>query len=216
MRPLYLFSTSKHSQAISINSLSIKFFKPSFLVNKYDYFIITSKQISEVFKSFNIIPSLPALCVSEKTAEAYEEIGGTVLSVGGGYGDNLERIIKKYPKEKRWLYLRAKVVASDFVQRCKDDGYKIDDEIVYESFCSNEILEVEIKEEASLIFTSPSSVECFLKKHSFNSKHKVIVIGKTTAKRLPKEVKYIQSDKTTIQSCIDLSYSMEENRDIFV
>jgi len=216
MRSIYLFSTSKHPQATSVNSLSIKFFKPSFIANNYDYFIITSKQVSEVFKSFNIAPTLPAICVSQKTAEAYEQIGGKILSVGEGYGDNLERIIKEYPKEKRWLYLRAKVVASDFVKRCSEDEYNIDEEIVYESFCTKEILEVKIKQNSILIFTSPSSVECFLKKHSFRPKDSVIVIGKTTAKRLPKDVKYLQSKKTTIQSCIDLAYSMEENRDIFV
>ena len=216
MRPIYLFSTSKHPQATSVNSLSIKFFKPSFIANNYDYFIITSKQVSEVFKSFNIAPSLPAICVSQKTAEAYEQIGGNILSVGEGYGDNLERIIKEYPKEKRWLYLRAKEVASDFVQKCKIDGYDIDEEIIYESSCSKEILAVNIEEESILIFTSPSSVECFLKEKIFQQNQKVIVIGKTTAKRLPENVKYIQSNKTTIQSCIDLAYNMEENRDIFV
>jgi uroporphyrinogen-III synthase len=204
MQPVYLFSTSKHPKVTNVNSLSITFFKPKFLKDKYDYFIITSKQISEIFKSYNISASLPALCVSGKTAEAYANIGGEILHIGGGYGDNLEQIIKEYPKEKRWLYLRAKVVASDFVQRCRDDGYSIDEEIVYESFCSKEILDVEIENRATLIFTSPSSIECFLKKNSFKVDHKVIVIGKTTAKKLPLGVNYVTSKLNSIESCVNL------------
>ena len=204
MQPVYLFSTSKHSRTTNINSLSIKFFKPSFIVENYDYFIITSQQISEIFKNFNITELLPSLCVSQKSAEAYEQIGGEILSIGCGYGDNLERIIKEYPKERRWLYLRAKVVASDFVQRCKNDGYNIDEEIVYESFCSDEILNVKVEESATLIFTSPSSVECFLKNNTFSLEHNIIVIGKTTAKKLPKNVDYVESQLRTIESCVNL------------
>jgi len=204
MQPVYLFSTSKHSKTTNINSLSIKFFKPSFIVENYDYFIITSKQISEIFKSFNVLASLPALCVSQKSAEAYEQIDGKILNIGSGYGDNLERIIKEYPKERRWLYLRAKVVASNFVQRCKDDGYNIEEEVIYESSCSDEILNVKVEKNATLIFTSPSSVECFLKKNTISTEHKVIVIGKTTAKKLPISIDYIESELKTIESCVNL------------
>ena len=204
MQNIYLFSTSSHPKAISINSLSIKFFKPSFNPDNYDYLIISSKQVSEVLKNFNITPTLPALCVSQKTAEAYEQIHGEVLEIGSGYGDNLEKIIKRYDKNKRWLYLRAKVVASDFVQRCKDAAYKIDEEIIYESFCSEDILNVAVEDDATLIFTSPSSVDCFLKNHTFTQKHNIIVIGKTTAKSLPVNISYKISKKTTINSCFEL------------
>jgi uroporphyrinogen-III synthase len=216
MRPIYLFSISSHPNAISVNSLCINFLQSSFELQNYDFCIVTSKQVSEYFKKFHITPSLPALCVSTKSAEAYEMIGGEVLEVGGGYGDNLQKLIKNYPKEKKWLYLRAKIVASNFVEQVKNDGYNVDEVIIYESSCSQDILDVEIAQQAILIFTSPSSVECYLKKHLFRDRDDVIVIGKTTAKKLPNYVKYKQSKETTIQSCIDLAYSMEENRDIFV
>jgi len=207
MKEIYLFSTSSHPDATTINSLSIKFFQPSSKLEAYDYLILTSKQVSEVFKYFHIKPTTPAIAVSTKTAQAYESIGGKVVAVGSGYGDNLERIIKEYPKTTSWLYLRAKVVASDFVMRCREDGFKVDEEIIYESFCSKEILEAKVKDDAILIFTSPSSVECFLKTHRISQSNIVIVIGKTTAKMLPKYVKYTQSDKTTIENCIDLALS---------
>jgi len=138
---------------------------------------------------------LPALCVSVASAKSYEELGGKVLDIGGGYGDNLVDKIKSYSKEKKWLYLRAKVVASDFVSICKKEGYNIDEVVVYESDCSLAIENVKLQKSAILIFTSPSSVKCFLKKHTFTQEQSIIVIGKTTAKALPKDIKYILSDK---------------------
>ncbi len=204
-KQIYLFSTSTHPDAKSINSLDIKLFKPDIDFSKYDYFIITSKQISESLKQYEDSMLKPALCVSSQSALSYELIGGEILDIGCGYGDNLIERIKEYPKETRWLYLRAKVVASDFVNVCKDDGYDIDEIVLYESDCSKEIQNVDIEDDSVLIFTSPSSIKCFLKNHSIGQDSTVIVIGKTTAKSLPKEVSYLISNDTTIESCIDLA-----------
>ena len=205
--PIYLFSISSHPDAISVNSLDITFFKPEIDFSQYDYLIITSKQVSQALQQYEReeFIDLPALCVSVQSAKSYENLGGKILDIGGGYGDNLIDKIRSYPKEKRWLYLRAKVVASDFVDICKKDGYFIDEVILYESACSKAIEEVEVKNEAILIFTSPSSVKCYLQKHRFLQNQDIIVIGKTTAKALPEGVKYILSDKTSIESCIAIA-----------
>ena len=205
--PIYLFSISSHPDAISINSLDITFFKPEIDFSQYDYLIITSKQASQALQQYNRedFINLPALCVSVQSAKSYENLGGKILDIGGGYGDNLVDKIRTYPKEKRWLYLRAKVVASDFVEICKKEGYNIDEVILYESNCSKAIEEAEVKNEAILIFTSPSSVKCYLQKHRFLQNQDIIVIGKTTAKALPEGVKYILSDKTSIESCIAIA-----------
>ena len=202
--PIYLFSISSHPDAISVNSLDITLLKPSIDFSKYDYFIVTSKQTSEALKQYLHLELKPALCVSTASASSYEKIDGKVLEIGAGYGDNLVEKIKKYPKQTKWLYLRAKIVASDFVSTCRDDGYCIDEVIMYESKCSLEIQNIKIKENATLIFTSPSSVKCFLKNHTINKHSKVIVIGKTTAKALPQSVSYQISPQTTIDSCLEL------------
>jgi uroporphyrinogen-III synthase len=207
-RVIYLFSISSHPDARSVNSLDITFFKPDIDFSKYDYFIVTSKQTSEALKQYQNKVLKPALCVSVASARSYEDIGGEVLDIGGGYGDNLKEKIKSYPKNTKWLYLRAKVVASDFVSTCQDDGYNIDEVIVYESDCSKEIYDVKVEDGGILIFTSPSSVNCFLKNHAISPHAKVIVIGKTTAKALPKGIKHIISPKTTIDSCIEIAKNL--------
>ena len=206
----YLFSISSHPNAVSINSLSIKLLQPKIDFSNYDYFIITSKQASKSLEQYakeNYI-NIPALCVSSQSALSYETLGGKVLDVGGGYGDNLVAKIKEFPKNKKWLYLRAKVVASDFVELCKEYGYNIDEKIMYESECSSSILKAEVEDDSILIFTSPSSVKCFLRTHLISEKSKVIVIGKTTASVLPKNIEYIISKDTTIESCIEESKNL--------
>lgn len=206
-KSIYLFSISSHPNAISVNSLSINFLKPSINFSKYDYLIITSKQTSEALQQYEIQDYInkKALCVSVASANSYETLGGTILDIGGGYGDNLVDKIKSYPKDTKWLYLRAKVVASDFVTVCKRDGFRIDEEVVYESECSQDILDVEIEDESILIFTSPSSLNCFLKTHEISQLSKVIVIGKTTAKAVPKNTEYVLSKETTIDNCMEIA-----------
>ena len=206
-KPIYLFSISSHPNAVSVNSLAITFFKPQIDFSKYDYLIITSKQTCEALKQYETRDYIDkkALCVSVASATSLESLGGTVLDIGGGYGDNLVDKIKSYPKDIKWLYLRAKVVASDFVEVCKNDGYDIDEVIVYESDCSQEILDVEVEDKSILIFTSPSSLNCFLKTHEISHKSKVIVIGKTTAKAIPKDIKFTLSKETTIESCMEIA-----------
>jgi len=203
-KKIYLFSTSSHPKAISVNSLDIKLLKPDIDFSKYDYFIITSKQSSEALKQYENLDLKPSLCISKQTALSYESIGGEVLDIGLGYGDTLVEKIKNYPKKTKWLYLRAKVIASDFVLSCVDDGYDIDEAIVYESKCSNDIKNIKVENDSILIFTSPSSVKCFLKHHKISLKSIVLVIGKTTAKELPNDVNYQVSDEKTIESCFEL------------
>lgn len=201
---IYLFSTSSHPKAVSVNSLDITLLKPDINFSKYDYFIITSKQTSESLKQYENLNLKPSLCVSKQTALSYESIGGEILDIGLGYGDNLVEKIKNYPKKTKWLYLRAKEVASDFISPCIDDGYDIDEVVIYESKCSKEIKSIKVEDDATLIFTSPSSIKCFLKHHKISIKSTVIVIGKTTAQELPDNINYQISNDKTIDSCLAL------------
>nr|WP_321267727.1 uroporphyrinogen-III synthase [uncultured Sulfurimonas sp.] len=211
-RQIYLFATSKHPDAISVQSLQVRLLKPQIDFSIYDYLIITSKQTIKALEQydFNDFINIPALCVSEKTAKAYKDFGGIVLEVGDGYGDNLVKNIKEKSKNIKWLYPRAEVIASDFVQRSKNEGYNIDEEILYVSECAKEGLEVDIKKNSILIFTSPSSIECFLKTHTIDATNKIVVIGTTTAKALPSDLKYEISKNTSIESCMEMALSLQE------
>jgi len=209
-KQIYLFATSQSPYAKNIKSLEVKFLKPTIDFSKYDYLIITSKQAVKGLQQYNKkdFIDIPALCVSAKTAAVYEDFGGKILAVGDGYGDNLVKNIKEFTKDTKWLYLRAETIASDFVKRCQNSAYQIEEEILYISECSEEILNIRINDDSTLIFTSPSSVECFLKNNAINPNSKVVVIGKTTANSLPDLVEYLISEKTSIESCIALALTL--------
>ncbi|WP_345993417.1 uroporphyrinogen-III synthase [Sulfurimonas sp. HSL-1716] len=202
-RPIYLFSLTSHDGATHVNSLHVSYFTPEIDFKKYDYLIITSKQVLQALETYNEEwKKLDVLAVSNVTAKAVKNEGGNILKYGSGYGENLVEIICSYPKEKRWLYLRAKEVASDFASVCREKGCSIDEAVMYETSCSHDILHTKVEENATLIFTSPSSVNCFLKHHMFKDTHNIVVIGKTTAKAMPYHVNYKIADVPTMQSCI--------------
>lgn len=202
----YLFSTSSHPQAININSLKIELFKPDINFDNYDYFIISSKQAVHALRQYSKDEYIDkqTIAISTKSAESYRELGGEVLEVGDGYGSDLSNIIKKYPKSTRWLYLRAETIASDFAEQCRESGYNINESIVYKSECSDDCSNIKIEENASLIFTSPSTVKCYLKTHKLTQKNFIVVIGETTAKALPAGLKYKISQDKSIESCIEM------------
>ncbi len=204
-KQIYLFSISSHPDAISVNSLDISFFKPFINFLNYDYLILTSKQAVKALKQYKKEEYIEkkALCISTQTAKSYEQLNGQVLELGSGYGDNLKDIIKKYPKEIKWLYLRAETIASSFASELQEEHYKIEERVVYRSECSDAIQNVYVHKNAVFIFTSPSSVKCFLKTHTIEKDKEVIVIGKTTAKALPKQIKYKIAKEKTIQSCFE-------------
>ncbi|MDF1878759.1 uroporphyrinogen-III synthase [Sulfurimonas sp. SAG-AH-194-C20] len=205
MKP-YLFSTSSYPNTIHVNPLKISFLEVQIDFSKYDYIILTSKQAVKALheQNYNEFKDKQALCISKATAQSFEAIKGNILRIGSGYGDNLSEIIALYPKTKRWLYLRAKEVASDFAEISRKDGYRIDEIIVYESQCSKKIQIVELEEKCTLIFTSPSSVKCFLKYHKLKKSYKVVVIGCTTAKALPLDIDFSIAKETSIQSCLKI------------
>lgn len=205
MRYIYLFCTTDFTddEALHVTSLHVKYFLPIIDFDKYDYLIITSKQILKALQQYNDNwKKLNILAISPSTADAIKEVGGIVLQEGKGYGSDLSEIITSYDKNKKWLYLRAKEVASDFVQRCQTDGFKIDEIVMYKTTCHKDILHVKVQDDSTLIFTSPSSINCFLKTHAFLNTQKIVVIGKTTAKALPAHVKYSVADEPTLSSCI--------------
>lgn len=199
-KKVYLFSATPHPDVIHINSLDFDFYQPSIDFCVYNYLILTSKKAVDALSYYpkEDYIHIPALCISRFTKEYYESIGGKILKVGNGIGSDLQKIIDTYPKEKKWLYLRAKKIAGS--------GLSVDECIVYESRCSNEILNFRIpKEECTLIFTSPSSIKCFLLNNTISHDANVIVIGKTTAKFLPKNIKYNIANDNSIKDCILLS-----------
>lgn len=186
---------------VHIPILSIHFFTPDIDFSLYTGIIVTSKQAAQALKRYS--PNwdkFEVICVGEATASEVEAQGACHIKIADGYGMNILNALSS--KEGKWLYLRPKMIASSWPDHARELGIVVDEVIVYETTCNNETEELKIAKDGVLIFTSPSSIECFCKRTDILPTHDVVVIGTTTQKALPVGVKSILSADTSIDSCI--------------
>ena len=209
LKNIFLFSKTSHPDVTHIPILNTNFLKPNINFKNYDAIVLTSKQavtaldnISDQWKK------IPALSIASKTEEMVKKAGGTLLDRGNGYGDTLDDIITSKYATLRWLYPRPKVVASNFKERVKERGIVMDDVIVYETSCNENCSQTQLPEDAILIFTSPFTIECFMKFYKFKNSYRVIAIGKTTASSLPKTVNYVMPDTPNVDACVSLAVKL--------
>lgn len=184
--------------------LSIHFLTPVIDFNLYDGIIVTSKQAAVALKFY--MPDwnrLKVVCVGESTAKVMKELGARHIELAHGYGMSILEVLS--PHEGKWLYLRPKMIASSWPVHARESGIELDEVIIYETACNDDIKEIQIAQNSVLIFTSPSSVECFSKQADILPTHGVIVIGKTTQNALPKGVKSLLSAQTSIISCVEMA-----------
>jgi uroporphyrinogen-III synthase len=192
---------------IHIPILSIKFLQPLIDFSLYNGLIITSKEAAKALSDYSIAwEALDIVCVGEATAHEIRLLGGVNVTVAAGYGNSIIDVLDK--SKRKWLYLRPRSIASSWPQHARDMGNKIDEVVIYETTCNESMEAVEIACDGILIFTSPSSIECFLKRYSFASTYDIVTIGTTTQKALPLGIPSILSEKTTIESCIEMAQKL--------
>lgn len=209
MKNIFLFSKTSHPDVTHIPILNTLFLQPVINFDDYDAIVLTSKQaVTALEKISPKWKKVPALSIASKTEEMVRSAGGTLLDRGNGYGDSLDDIIVKKYADLRWLYPRPKVVASNFKERVKERGVVMDDAIVYETSCNQACQDIELPDNAVLIFTSPFTIECFLELYEFNTHYQVVAIGTTTAKALPKDVVYVMPDRPNVDACVKLAITL--------
>jgi uroporphyrinogen-III synthase len=211
LKNIFLFSKTSHPDVTHIPILNTNFLQPEIDFENYDAIVLTSKQAVTALE--NISPkwkSIPALSIASKTEEMVKSAGGTLLDRGNGYGDTLDDIIATKYARLRWLYPRPKVVASNFKERVIARGITMDDVVIYETSCNTSCSEIALEEDAILIFTSPFTIECFLKFYKFKSSYQVIAIGKTTASALPRSIDFVMPDTPNVDACVSLAKKLLE------
>lgn len=187
---------------IHVPILSIHFFTPDIDFSRYCGIIVTSKQAAVALKSYS--PDwngLKVLCVGESTAGVIKELGANHIEIAGGYGMSILEML--LPHQGKWLYLRPKMIASSWPARARELGIEVEEVIIYETTCNDDMEEIKIAKNGVLIFTSPSGIECFCKRTDILPTHDVVVIGTTTQKALPSGIKSILSLETSVISCVE-------------
>lgn len=204
MRPIYLISKTPFPGVIHLPVLRIQFLTPKIDFSRYQGIIATSK---EAIKALTDYPDnwkrLRCLCVSEATGAFAKEAGALDVVNAGGYGDLIPEMMAKNPDIERWLYLRPYEIASQWPEDARRSGMNVDEVIVYQTECNEALDMVRPEADGVLIFTSPSSIECFRKRYEILPTQDVVVIGTTTQQALPEKIKSVLSDIRTVSSAVD-------------
>jgi len=205
MAKIYLLNNLKYSEVENLEVFTIEQIKSDIDLNKYDSLVFTSKNAVYSLDSFNKDwRKLDSYAIAQKTASIIKKLEGKVVFTGNsGHGNEFANELIDILKDKKVLYIKALKTVSDLPNILRKNGIFLDELIAYKTSCKKN--SVTLEKNSIFIFTSPSSIECFFKQYIWDDSYEAIVIGQTTAKFLPKNVKYVVSSLTSIEECIKLA-----------
>lgn len=180
--PVYLLSSAKVEGAKNLPVIKTEFIEADIAIDDYDVIIFTSKNAVEAINRLGIDwRRKPSIAIGDATAEKIKKLKGRVSFVSNeAYGDELAVEITKRYRFLKFLYPRAKTIASNLPDILHKKGSDITEIVVYETVCSDEILEAP-EDGSVIVFSSPSTVKCFVEKFGWREGYKCVAIGKTTA-----------------------------------
>jgi uroporphyrinogen-III synthase len=207
--PIYLLNNDKYEGIINYPVIKINFLNPAISLEGVDYLIFTSKNgVRAVNNITDKWKNVPSFVIGKATAKEVEKLGGRVEFIGSkSYGDKFAKeIVEKY-HHKTFLFLRAKEIISNIKEIFEKSDNILKEVIVYETLCNKP--ENSLKKPAIVIFTSPSTVRCFLK---INNLENIlpIAIGEKTKKVLLEYIKLVLMPKNpSIKECISLAKNIK-------
>ena len=209
------------SPLVKEGTFSLPMIKFSLVVDKIDFstcdtLMFSSKQavvsadtIDKKWKEF------PCIAIGGATKKKIEELGGKVIyHPKEFYGEVLAKDIENFFSDKKLLYLRPKDVSFDSKAYLEKVGIELEEQIIYETSCIKYTIDKKLKENATIIFTSPSTIKCFFNNFEWDNSYTAILIGHATKEHLPKMCKYVIADEPLIDSCIKKAIEVEKKRAI--
>ena len=207
MSKIYLLNEQKFDGVENLEVFEIEYLKFDLDLEKYDALVFTSKNAIFSLEENGINwKSTPSYVIAPKTADIAKKFGANIAFIGfSGHGNDFANELIPYLKNKKTLYIRALKTVSNLTNILKENGIDIDEIISYKTSCNKQQEKKALDKNSTIIFTSPSSVECFFKKYSWEDSFKAIAIGKTTALYLPKNIKCEISSLTSVEECVKLA-----------
>ncbi len=206
MAPIYILSDTHVPGARSLPCIRHRYLHPSISFETYDYLVFTSKNAVIAIDSFTSAwKKIPALAIGKATARAIEERDGTLTMVASSfYGEDFAKeISQKFSASKKFLYLRAKTVSTDVAKLLQNHGFIVDEAIVYETECV-ECDSLQAPEKgAYILFSSPSTVDCFFRCFLWDISYRAVAIGKKTAAALPSHIKPLLFEQKTLAEIVE-------------
>jgi uroporphyrinogen-III synthase len=210
---IYILSEKKVEGATNFPVFEINFKISDIDVSSYDALVFTSKNALYAIDSFNESwKTLPSYAIAPQTAKIVQDLGGQLEFTGvTNHGDKFALELVDLLKNKKVLYLRGAKVVSKLCETLNQNNILCDEIVVYESVCKKYQTKQSLPKGSIIIFSSPSTIECFLKNLSWDASFRAISIGKTTAQYFPSYIEPIVSDHTSLQSCVQKALELSSN-----
>ena len=203
-RLIYLLSPLKKEGTVSLPMITFALSTNRIDFSLCDTLLFTSKQavvsansIDENWKNY------PCIAIGGATKKKIEELGGRVIyHPKKFYGEVLAKEIKENFSDRKILYLRPKEISFDAKAYLAKNSIGLEEQIIYETSCVHYDKSQKPKENAIIIFTSPSTINCFFKNFEWESSYTAILIGEATRKHLPHYCAYVVADEPLIDACV--------------
>jgi len=207
---IYILSDKIVDGVKNLNLLEIEFKDEVIDLKNFDALIFTSrnaiKAIDRLDKSWI---DLEIFSIGEATADFAKSKGAKrVYFSKKSYGDELAFEIEKNLKGKRVLYVRGRKVASKLFEILQNKKIDISESILYESSCKSCFDLKKPENDSYIIFSSPSTIKCFFKCFSWHESYKALILGSTTAKFMPDNIKFKISPKPNFQEAVKFIISL--------
>ena len=206
IRPVVLLSPTPSEGALHLPVIETEFIHESVLLTGCEAVIFTSKQaVSALDSRCQTWKNLKIFSVGAGTSRAVSEAGATVFyEASKAYGDNLaQEIAEKFP-DLFYYYPRAETVVSDLESILKVAGVRLRSQTLYRTRCRT-IETALIPENAALVFTAPSTVNCFFKQTDWQTNWRAVAIGDRTADALRTYVNPFVSPEPAIDAAVALA-----------
>jgi uroporphyrinogen-III synthase len=178
----------------------------------YDSLIFTSTNSVRAIKKYHKdLKTKDIYSIGEATTKALNQIGVTPVFSGVDLsGDEFATALIPKLKNRKTLFPHAYTMVSKSLEIFANANLDLDDIIVYKTICHDSA--VDLKKGAIIIFSSPSTIECFFKNYNWDSSYKAVVIGTTTASYMPQDIEYSTSEHQTINSCMDCAMMLHPHK----
>lgn len=208
---IYTLNDKKTKLAKNMPVYKINYVAKEIDFSKYDALIFTSQNAVLAVNSFSSAwKKIPAYTIAAQTAKTVKKLGGNLKFVGiTKHGNEFAQELISELKGKKVLYLRGKKVVTSLIEIIDDAKIECENIVVYENHCNEGLKAKTLPKNSYIIFSSPSTIDCFFKKFTWDESYTAISIGKTTAKYFPEMIIPHVADTTSIESCINKAIELE-------
>jgi uroporphyrinogen-III synthase len=203
---IILLSNVKYEGVENLPVFDIEYLDVNIDLQEYDSLIFTSKNAIYALDKLSISwKNLDSYAIAKKTSDILKKYNSKVVFTGSfSHGDEFAYELIPLLKNKKVLYVKGEKSVSSLFNILLTNGINITELTVYKTICSKYNLKTPAIN-SIIIFTSPSCIKCFFDKIAWHESFKAIVIGKTTAKYMPKNIEYKVSPIQSIEACIELA-----------